>query len=141
MNIYTCQGFEGHNPIGTAAVVVARDKGHARRVLGRSWSVTLWAIAPLLLGLALEAADASHETLGEFAAGNPVVHAVVIMEGASGEYDARKPLSQLDYDWPNGECDEFGQTTARLLTWSVVYVASGLGFAMLARVRLRRRIF
>jgi len=34
MNIYTCN-FEGHNPIGATAVVVARDRGHARRLLNR----------------------------------------------------------------------------------------------------------
>lgn len=35
MNIYTCTGFQGHYPVGTAAVVVAQDRGHARRLLNR----------------------------------------------------------------------------------------------------------
>jgi len=33
MNVYYITGFEGHNPVGTAAVVVANDRGHARRLL------------------------------------------------------------------------------------------------------------
>jgi hypothetical protein len=33
MNVYYTTGFEGHNPVGTAAMVVARDRGHARRLL------------------------------------------------------------------------------------------------------------
>jgi len=35
MNVYTIQGFTGHNPVGTAAMVVARDKGQARRLLDK----------------------------------------------------------------------------------------------------------
>lgn len=35
MNIYTCTEFQGHWPVGTAAVVVAQDRGHARRLLNR----------------------------------------------------------------------------------------------------------
>lgn len=33
MNVYTIADFEGHTPAGSAAVVIARDKGHARRLL------------------------------------------------------------------------------------------------------------
>ena len=33
MRIYYSDSFVGHNPIGTAAVIVAKDKGHARRLL------------------------------------------------------------------------------------------------------------
>lgn len=33
MNTYMITGFEGLWPVGTAAVVVARDRGHAKRLL------------------------------------------------------------------------------------------------------------
>ena len=33
MKIYYSNDFEGHNPVGTAAVIVAQDKGHAHRLL------------------------------------------------------------------------------------------------------------
>ncbi len=33
MNIYTCTNFKGHYPVGTAAVVVAENKGEAERLL------------------------------------------------------------------------------------------------------------
>lgn len=33
MNVYTTRDFVGHNPIGQVAMVVARDRGHAARLL------------------------------------------------------------------------------------------------------------
>lgn len=33
MKLYTCTNFKGRNPVGTAAVIVARDRGHAKRLL------------------------------------------------------------------------------------------------------------
>ena len=33
MNVYTCNEFEGHWPVGTAAIVVANDKRQAVRLL------------------------------------------------------------------------------------------------------------
>lgn len=33
MNVYITTNFTGHWPVGTAAVVIAKDKGHARRQL------------------------------------------------------------------------------------------------------------
>ena len=33
MRIYFTTDFEGHYPVGTSAVIVAQDKGHARRLL------------------------------------------------------------------------------------------------------------
>ena len=33
MKLYTCTNFEGHYPVGTAAVVVATDKAHAFELL------------------------------------------------------------------------------------------------------------
>lgn len=33
MKVFTVTGFEGHWPVGTCAVIVARDRGHARRLL------------------------------------------------------------------------------------------------------------
>ena len=35
MQIYSCTNFEGHWPVPVAAIVVAQDKGHARRLLAR----------------------------------------------------------------------------------------------------------
>ena len=33
MKIYCTTDFEGHWPVGTSAVIVAKDKGHAHRLL------------------------------------------------------------------------------------------------------------
>ena len=33
MNVYTCNTFHGHWPVGTAAVVVAKDEAEARNLL------------------------------------------------------------------------------------------------------------
>lgn len=35
MNVYYCTGFLGHAPVGTSALVVAKDRGHARRLLDK----------------------------------------------------------------------------------------------------------
>ena len=36
MKVFTCTSFGGHYPVGTAAVIVARDRGHARRLLRKA---------------------------------------------------------------------------------------------------------
>lgn len=36
MRVFTCKGFKGYWPTGTAAVVVARDRDHARAELDRA---------------------------------------------------------------------------------------------------------
>jgi len=33
MKLFYCNSFEGHNPVGTSAVVVARNKSEARDML------------------------------------------------------------------------------------------------------------
>lgn len=33
LRVYTTTDFEGHYSVGVAAIVVAADKGHARRIL------------------------------------------------------------------------------------------------------------
>jgi hypothetical protein len=33
VKLYTCTSFKGRNPVGTAAIIAARDKGHAKRLL------------------------------------------------------------------------------------------------------------
>ncbi|KKM63851.1 hypothetical protein LCGC14_1507310 [marine sediment metagenome] len=35
MKIYYTTDFVGHTPIGTSAVIVAQNKGHARRLLAK----------------------------------------------------------------------------------------------------------
>lgn len=34
--VYTCKGFKGHWPVGTAAVVAALDEDHAKRQLAEA---------------------------------------------------------------------------------------------------------
>ena len=33
MKVFTHTGFRGYYPVGTSAVIVARDRGHAKRLL------------------------------------------------------------------------------------------------------------
>ena len=35
MRAYVCTSFKGHFPVGTAAVMVANDRGHALRLLAK----------------------------------------------------------------------------------------------------------
>jgi len=35
VKVFTCTTFNGHYPLGTAAIVVADDQGRARKMLGR----------------------------------------------------------------------------------------------------------
>ncbi len=36
MKVYTCNDFTPHWPTGAAAIIVANDKGHAKRLLNKS---------------------------------------------------------------------------------------------------------
>jgi len=111
-------------------------------------AIVLWAVVPSLLGLTAvitEGDDVFAPVLafarrhgGEFA--NPAVQAVVIMNGAGGERNARTQLSGLEYDWPYRRL-EIGPTTIVLFVTMVIYIFAGLVFAWRAKCRFRRNIF
>ena len=111
-------------------------------------AIVLWAVVPSLLGLTAvitEGDDVFAPVLayarkqgGVLA--NPAVQAVVIMNGAGGERNARTQLSSLEYDWPYRRL-EIGPTTIVLFVTMIIYIFAGLVFAWRAKCRFRRNIF
>jgi ABC-type transport system involved in multi-copper enzyme maturation permease subunit len=94
----------------------------------------LWAVFPLLLGVALDAvgADTKDSLLWVYMDTNPVVHAAVITAATArhGRLAA--------YGWIQGGFADVGEATGWILFNLVLYVAVGLVFIALARLRLRR---
>ena len=111
-------------------------------------AIVLWAVVPSILGLTavITEGDDVFAPVLAFARkhggvlANPAVQAVVIMNGAGGERNARTQLSSLEYDWPYRRL-EIGPTTIVLFVTMVIYIFAGLVFAWRAKCRFRRNIF
>lgn len=103
-------------------------------------ALTLWAVIPLLLGL-VTAISNDNDILEAYISTNPIVQAVVIMEGAGGSHNAKKDIFYLDYDWPSGGNSRIRFTTTVLLITMLAYMSLGMLFAWLAKRRFRRNIF
>jgi len=109
-------------------------------------ALVLWAVIPMLLGLASEITHDSD--VGEaYVSTNPIVQAIVIMQGAGGRENAWSNVSSLDYDWPHDYDDSWldwnkatGTSTFLLITM-LAYVCFGFLFAWRAKCRFRRNIF
>ena len=96
-----------------------------------SLAAGLWAIFPLLLGIALAGAGAS-ELLGVYMDTNPMVHAVVITAATA------KSGGLAAYDWIQGGIADVGEATGWILFNFVLYAAAGFVFLAVAGARLRR---
>ena len=104
-------------------------------------ALTLWAVIPSLLGMVATITYES-DILEAYILANPVVQAVVIMDGAGGSHNATRNLSRLDYNWPSGSgWNNIRSTTSILLITMLIYVSMGLFFAWRAKCRFRRNIF
>jgi len=97
-----------------------------------SLAAGLWAIVPLLLGIALTGAGAPGEMLGMYMDTNPMVHAVVITAATA------KSGGVAAYDWIQGGIADVGQATGWILFNFFMYVAAGFVFLAVAAARLRR---
>jgi len=110
-------------------------------------ALALWVVIPMLLGLASEITHESDDVVEAYVSTNPVVQAVVIMQGAGGRENAWSNVSSLDYDWPHDYDDSWldwnkatGTSTFLLITM-LAYVCFGFLFAWRAKCRFRRNIF
>jgi len=105
-------------------------------------ALVLWAVIPLLLGLVTAISD-DGDVLEAYVSTNPVVQAVVIMNGAGGSRNAETDISSLDYEWPRSGRDRnnIWPTTTFLLITMLIYMSMGLLFALRAKCRFRRNIF
>jgi len=104
-------------------------------------ALTLWAVIPSLLGLVATINNES-DILEAYILANPVVQAVVIMDGAGGSQNATSNLSHLYYGWPSGSgWNNIWSTTSILLITMLIYMSMGLFFAWRAKCRFRRNIF
>jgi ABC-type transport system involved in multi-copper enzyme maturation permease subunit len=104
-------------------------------------ALTLWAVIPLLLGL-VSTISHDDDVLEAYISTNPVIQAVVIMNGSGGSQNATSNLAHLDYEWPGGsDWNNIWSTTSVLLITMLVYISLGLLFAWRAKCRFRRNIF
>jgi ABC-type transport system involved in multi-copper enzyme maturation permease subunit len=101
-------------------------------IANMSLAAGLWALFPLLLGLALASVNAPGELLGEYMDTNPVVHAVVITAATA------KSGGLAAYDWIQGGIADVGEATGWILFNFVLYVTAGFVFLARAGARLRR---
>ena len=102
-------------------------------------AIVLWVVVPSLLGLTTVITE-DDDVSGAYMSTNPAVQAVVIMNGAGGERNARTQLSSLEYDWLSGRL-KIGPTTIVLFVTMVIYIFAGFVFAWRAKCRFRRNIF
>jgi hypothetical protein len=104
-----------------------------------TFTIAIWVIIPMLLGLMEPAMDGE----GPFllcVSTNPVVQAGIVVAGTSGQSNATAPLGRLEYPWPDGDL-EAGETTMMVAATMAVYALCGLLFAWRAKSRLRKKIF
>jgi len=111
-------------------------------VMNFALALALWLALPGVVALSMEATRSYDDDFLEFTgAVNPIVQAGVIMEGAGGSRNARRPYSRLDYDGPEPFDDSVEKITGAMLAFMLVYGAGGWLFAWRAEKRIRRNIF
>jgi ABC-type transport system involved in multi-copper enzyme maturation permease subunit len=105
--------------------------------------IAIWIVIPLLLGLFVSITRGKSEDFFEaYVSANPVVQATAIMYGAAGEQNAKRKLSDLDYNWlPSIRDQGIYSTTCVLLTNTLIYVSVGVLFAWRAKCRFRHSVF
>ncbi|MCK4958827.1 MAG: ABC transporter permease subunit [Planctomycetes bacterium] len=108
-------------------------------VANTALAMLLWAVIPSVLGLLR--IDRNSNIQGAYMTGNPIVQAVVITEATAGRRNAETPLRFLRYDWPDMRRRRFGDTTAALFSWLVIYIVGGVLLAWMAKRRLRKKVF
>jgi len=126
---------------GSGLYFSARFKHTTSAVVANfAFALVLWAVIPMLLGLAVTITN-DIDALTAYVSANPVVQAAVIMAGAGGEYNAQAKLSHLSYSWPGSGDVDIGPTTIILLVTMLIYIFAGLLFAWRAKCLFRRNIF
>lgn len=100
--------------------------------------LALWAIVPLIMALALDAARVSDSPVEIYLGANPFVQTVVVVEAGA----SRRPPSRRwggrgrRYDWPHGR-ENARDTTLLLFLSLLVHGSVGAGLARMAASRLR----
>ena len=95
----------------------------------------LWAVVPLLLGLALVLTRAKDDMLGLYVDLNPFVHAGVIA-GATADHGKLG-----GYSWMQHGISGVADATGWMIVTFILYAAVGMIFLLLARMRLRSNPF
>lgn len=103
-------------------------------------ALVIWIITPAMLGLVSELTH-DYDAFGAYVSANPAAQATVIMSGASGVWNAKARLSDLNYNWPNSDWHKVGTTTNIILIYMLIHIFVGFLFAWRAKRRFRRNIF
>jgi ABC-type transport system involved in multi-copper enzyme maturation permease subunit len=104
-------------------------------VINFALAAMIWIIAPLIAFLTLDAVNASYDLAEAYMDTNPVIHAMVIIDGSVGKY------SPNGYNWPGAGGMEAPEAISWMLICMTLHVFLGLLFAWRAGNHLRRNIF
>ena len=112
-------------------------------VMNVGFVLFLWAIMPIVLGLAGEISGGGDDMFETYITGHPLVQAVVIMEATAGRRGRAwdRGLENLDYDWPEINSDGVVAATFILGGFALVNTLIGVGFAYWGKRRLRKNLF
>lgn len=101
----------------------------------------IWLVVPIVLSIIAELTG-KREMLGLHYFFNPVIQMSVVVDSISGTDNAKEALSSLKYNWPFGRY-QYGvfATTKLLLLIMAIYTFLGLGFAWMAKSRIRQNVF
>ena len=101
----------------------------------------IWAAMPLVLYVLCERSPLMRKFPDLYVTGNPVVQEAVVIErgGTYGMHPMHLSRYSDSYFWPDQKLSP-SETTERIVKWSLLYVAAGVGFALLARGRIRAKV-
>jgi ABC-2 type transport system permease protein len=111
-------------------------------VVNFALSTAIWIVIPILLGLFASITRDKGDIFKAYVSANPVIQAATIMGGAAGEQNAKRKLSDLEYNWPpNIRVNGIYSTTGILSVTTLIYISAGVLFAWRAKCRFRHSIF
>jgi ABC-type transport system involved in multi-copper enzyme maturation permease subunit len=103
-------------------------------------ALTLWAVLPAVLGL-VSVITRDYDVVRNLVSANPATQLVILMNGASGSFNARTGFSNLNFNWPDRSWHKAWPTTGLVLIYMLIYTAAGILFAWRSKCRFRRNVF
>ena len=100
----------------------------------------LWLVVPAVVGVLCVFGRYEH-LLNHVAFANPLVQAVEAMSGLAGTEHASQTWARIRFHMMAGGLERSRDFVRELGIYAVVYICTGIGFVVLARRRMRKRIF
>ncbi len=100
----------------------------------------LWVILPGVIGL-VSVFTHDYDAVGNLVSANPAAQIAILMDGASGKWNAQAGFSNLTFPWPDSSWRKAWPTTGLVLIYMLVYTVAGAAFGWRAKCRFRRNVF